>query len=129
MRTLTPSPYQRHPERLLVFVAAIDGEHGYGCRACHRLLPAAFAGVYVATSATPGVSGQLHLVCSDECSRQVFNSFIQVGATAESWSGPRVRGWFNHHKLVAGVVGVRELSAAHGLVTQHCALGRWAARN
>ena len=110
--TQSPKLYQRHHERLLVFVAAIDEDHGHGCRACHRLLPATFAGVRVATNATPGVSGQLHLVCSDECSSQVLSSFTQLGATAESWNGPRLREWLNHHELLGGLVGVRELSSA-----------------
>jgi hypothetical protein len=116
--------YQPPQERLLLFVTAIDREHGCGCRACHRPLPPRFRAVYVATSATPGVSGQLHAVCSDKCSRQVLNDFIQNGATAESWSGPRVRELLDHDELIAELIGVREMYAGHALVLQFCTPGK-----
>src|ERR1700694_2870037 len=96
---------EEHPncrERLMVVVSAVQKVHGFGCRACDKALPPNFAAVFVATSATPGVSGQLHFVCDRECGGKVLGTFREIGTFAELWPASRVREWLNHSELMAG---------------------------
>ena len=121
--TLLPQLHAQRQPLLLVVVGAINETHGLGCRACHKPLPPGFTAVYVATSATPGVSGQLHFVCDAECGKQVLNEFLQIGATGELWSPPRLREWLEHDDSLAGVVGVREISTPLGPGLELCTWG------
>lgn len=111
-------------ERLLVMVAAIDEARKFGCRACYQPLPPKFAAVYVATSATPGVSGQAHLVCSTECGGKVLSEFRELGVSAELWPGARVRKLFDQPELIAGYIGIREFLTPIGPAFQFCTLER-----
>jgi len=115
---LSHQAYQRCQERPFLVVEATDQAYGFGCRACNKELPPRFAALYVATSTTPGVSGQLHFVCKAECGRRLLSEFAQIGVKTENWSAPRLREWLNHDELVAGVIGVRGFSAGDSLMIE-----------
>ena len=107
-------------ERLLIFVAAIEERHGFGCRVCDRALCRGFSAIWVSATGTPGVSGQLHFVCDADCGKKLHSEFERIGVAAKQWTGPQVREWLNHPELAAGVIGVRQGSTPGGAFFQYC---------